>query len=73
MHAGQVLARDAEASVDLRPAGEDDRVVVRAELVDRNVGADLNVAEEAHTGGLVEDLGERGCYRLDPGWSGATP
>ncbi len=62
MAAGQLLARDAELAVGRRPVGEDDRVVALAQLVDGDVPADLDVAEEAELGsggGLLVDADHR--------------
>src|SRR5262245_43312059 len=47
MAAGQILAGDAELAVGLAADREDDRVVEPLELLDLDVVADLDVAEEA--------------------------
>jgi hypothetical protein len=47
MAAGQLLAGDAQMAVGRSPVGEDHRVIALAELFDRDVGAHLDVAEEA--------------------------
>ena len=60
MAAGQVLAGDAEALVGLASDRVDDRVVALLELVDGDVLADLDVAEEAKAvarRGLLIDAG----------------
>ena len=57
--AGQVLAGDAELAVGLAADREDDRVVEPLEVLDLDVVADLDVAEEA------EALAGRG-FLVDP-------
>ena len=72
MAAGQVLARYAKPAVGLAAEGEDDRVVKPLEVLDVDVLADLDVAEEAEAlagGGLLVDR----ITDLILGWSGATP
>ena len=69
MAAGQVLAGDAELAVGLAADREDDRVVEPLEVLDLDVVADLDVAEEA------EALAGRGFFvdadhRLDLGMVG---
>ena len=50
VRAGQVLAGDPEVAVDAGAVGEEDRVVALLELGDGDVGADVDVAEEAELG-----------------------
>ena len=62
MAAGQVLAGDAELAVGLAADREDDRVVEPLEVLDLDVVADLDVAEEAEAlagGGFFVDPGHR--------------
>ena len=59
MAAGQLFARDAELAVGLAADREDDRVVEPLEVLDLEVMADLDVAEEA------EALAGRGFF-VDP-------
>ena len=58
--AGQVLAGDAERAVGLAADREDDRVVEPFQVLDLDVVADLDVAEEA------EAVARRGFF-VDPG------
>ena len=69
---GQVLAGDAEAAVGLGADRVDDRVVEPAQLVVRDVPADLDVAEEAKAG-LRRGLLERARDRLDVRVVGRDP
>ena len=62
--AGELLTVDAEPAVDGRAVREDDGVVVLVQLLDRQVYADLDVAEEADAVGL-EHLAQRQGDRLD--------
>jgi hypothetical protein len=64
MAASQVLAGDPHAPVGLRPGGVDDLVIVLPEVIDGQILAQLDVAEEAkaRVGG---DLVERRRHRLD--------
>ena len=62
--AGQVLAVDVHAAVDLRADAPHDRVVVAAQVVGREVAADLDVAEEAEAR-LRRDLLEDARDGLD--------
>ena len=58
----QVFAGDAHAAIALGANGVDDRVVVGADVVVAEVGAEVNVAEEAeggHGGDLVVDARHR--------------
>ena len=48
MAAGEILARDTEPPVALAADREDDLVVARREIGDREVPAELDVAQEAH-------------------------
>ena len=60
--AGQVLAGDAELAVGLAADREDDRVVEPLEVLDLDVVADLDVAEEAEAlagGGFLVDPDHR--------------
>ena len=45
--AGQLLARDAELAVVRRAGGQDDRVVEPGQLIDGDVAADRDIADEA--------------------------
>src|SRR6185437_14493002 len=49
-HAGKVAARYGERPVVRRAGGEDDRVGERFQLLDRDVAADRDVADEAGGG-----------------------
>jgi len=62
VRAGQVLAGDSQVAVGRSAVGEDDRVIALAQLVDGDVLADLDVAEEAKFGpgrGLLVDADDR--------------
>ena len=61
-HAGQILARNAELAVMRRADREDHRIVEFEQLVDRHVGANGDIADEADAfglGDLVVALGDR--------------
>ena len=64
VRAGQVDAGDVERGVADRAGGEDHGVVALAQLVERDVAADLDVADEADGAG-VEHLVERVHDALD--------
>ena len=49
VNAGQVFARNPHLAVGFVAGGVDDVVVVPAEVVDRNIAAEFDVAEEAET------------------------
>jgi hypothetical protein len=69
---GQVLARDAHAPIGLRADRVDDRVVAGVQVVVGELGAVLDVAEEAKLGvrrGLLVDAADR----LDVGVVGRYP
>src|SRR5688572_1492316 len=51
-YARQVLARDSELAVVRRAGGEDDRVVEARQVVDGEVAADGDIADEANGFGL---------------------
>jgi hypothetical protein len=55
MAASELLAGHVEAAVGLRAGGERDRVVVRADVVHRQVAAELDAAVPAH-GRVGRDL-----------------
>ena len=72
MASREVFARNAHAPVGLRAGGEHNLVIVPAQIVQREVTAQLDVAEETESrvgGGRVVGAGDG----LDLGWSGATP
>ena len=56
MTAGQILARNPHAAVRLRAASEHQGVVTGAQLRDRNVPADLHIAEEVEPGSSSDAL-----------------
>ena len=72
--AGQLFAGDAERPVGRRAGGVDDRVVVREQLLARDVLAEGDVAEVAEArvrGDLLVDAGDRLDLRVVGGDAGA--
>ena len=71
--ARQVDAGDVERPVLLGAGGEDDGVVVALEVLELDVDAVLDVAEQPDAVGLVSTWRSALTMPLMRGWSGATP